>query len=304
MQTGASVSRLTSLARKLLPPAAFATATAAAAYHCSEFTVPPGHRAVILSRFKGVGETSLGEGTHFAIPWIQKPYIIDVRDKQHTFSCASHTKDLHPVNLSLRIALRPELSNLPETFKHFGLDYDERVLPVICSEVHTIIANYNVERLLTENNSVLDDIHGSLVRRGKSFHVVVDGISIVDISLSEELSKAVEQKKLARQEAEMSNDILIKAEHEKDVAIRKAEEELQAAKQVAELPADVHEQLLDLMRMEAEREIIKARAKFENVASLARSEAKEEDTCNPSSENVASLARSEAKEEDTCNPSS
>ncbi|CAN0879766.1 Prohibitin-3, mitochondrial [Linum grandiflorum] len=286
MQTGASVSRLTSLARKFLPAAAALSTTAAAAYYASEFTVPPGHRAVILDRFHGVRETPIGEGTHFAIPWIHKPYIVDVRDKHCTFSCASLTKDLHPVNLSLQVSLRPELSNLPETFKHFGLDYDERLLPAICSEVNTIIANYNVDRLLTESNSsVLDDIHGSLVERGKCFHLVVDGVSVVDISLSEELSKAIEEKQLARKAAEMSNEIVMNAEREKEAAIRKAEEELQAAKQVAEFSADVHEQLLDLMRMEAEREIVKARAKFENLASLARSEEdeKQDGTVNPSS---------------------
>ena len=44
-------------------------------------TVDAGHRAVIFDRFRGVQETVAGEGTHFIIPWVQKPIIFDCRSR-------------------------------------------------------------------------------------------------------------------------------------------------------------------------------------------------------------------------------
>ncbi len=40
-----------------------------------------GRRAVIFDRFSGVKQTVVGEGTHFLIPWVQKPYIFDIRSR-------------------------------------------------------------------------------------------------------------------------------------------------------------------------------------------------------------------------------
>jgi hypothetical protein len=36
-------------------------------------TVEPGYRGVVFSRWSGVGEESLGEGTHFLLPWVRPP---------------------------------------------------------------------------------------------------------------------------------------------------------------------------------------------------------------------------------------
>lgn len=45
------------------------------------FLVDGGHQAVIFDRFRGVQETVIGEGTHFLIPWVQKPIIFDCRSR-------------------------------------------------------------------------------------------------------------------------------------------------------------------------------------------------------------------------------
>ncbi len=45
------------------------------------FNVDGGHRAVIFDRFAGVKQQVVGEGTHFMIPWVQKPIIFDIRSR-------------------------------------------------------------------------------------------------------------------------------------------------------------------------------------------------------------------------------
>ncbi len=46
--------------------------------HCL-FNVEGGHRAVLYSRLTGLSPVVRGEGTHFKIPWLQRPYIYNVR---------------------------------------------------------------------------------------------------------------------------------------------------------------------------------------------------------------------------------
>lgn len=45
------------------------------------YNVDAGHRAVIFDRFRGVQDIVVGEGTHFLIPWVQKPIIFDCRSR-------------------------------------------------------------------------------------------------------------------------------------------------------------------------------------------------------------------------------
>ena len=45
------------------------------------FLVEGGHRAVIFDRFVGVKDKVIGEGTHFFIPWVQKPITYDIRSR-------------------------------------------------------------------------------------------------------------------------------------------------------------------------------------------------------------------------------
>ncbi|MCI61472.1 prohibitin-3 mitochondrial-like, partial [Trifolium medium] len=75
----AAASILNNIAR-----AAFGLGAAATAVNSSLYTVDGGQRAVLFDRFRGILEQSVGEGTHFLIPWVQKPYIFDIRTRPHT----------------------------------------------------------------------------------------------------------------------------------------------------------------------------------------------------------------------------
>jgi len=46
--------------------------------------------------------------------------------------------DLQMVNISLRVLSRPDARMLPTMYRQLGVDYDERVLPSICNEVHLL----------------------------------------------------------------------------------------------------------------------------------------------------------------------
>nr|KYP76272.1 Prohibitin [Cajanus cajan] len=88
----ADISFLSNIARAAVGLGAAATALSSTLY-----TVDGGQRAVLFDRFRGILDSTVGEGTHFLIPWVQKQYIFDIRTRPHTFSSISGTKDLQMV---------------------------------------------------------------------------------------------------------------------------------------------------------------------------------------------------------------
>nr|XP_023895823.1 prohibitin-3, mitochondrial-like [Quercus suber] len=128
-----TVSLLTNIAYVALGLGAATTALSSSLY-----TVDGGQRTVIFDRVRGILNETVNEGTHFLVPWLQKPFIFDICTKPYTFSSVSGTKDLQMVNLTLRVLSRPEVKTL-------GLEYDEKVLPSIRNEVlKPVVAQFNI----------------------------------------------------------------------------------------------------------------------------------------------------------------
>lgn len=61
--------------------------------------VDGGHRAVIFDRFQGVKPDVIGEGTHFMIPWLQRPIIFDIRTRPRSVPSSTGTKGIGVVNV-------------------------------------------------------------------------------------------------------------------------------------------------------------------------------------------------------------
>ncbi|KAL2514217.1 Prohibitin-3 [Forsythia ovata] len=260
----AAVSFLTNIAR-----AAFGLGVGATVVNSSLYTVDGGQRAVLFDRFRGVMDDTVGEGTHFLIPWLQKPYIFDIRTRPHTFSSISGTKDLQMVNLTLRILSRPEVSSLPDIFKTLGLEYDEKVLPSIGNEVlKAVVAQFDADQLLTERPQVSALVRDSLIRRAEDFNIVLDDVAITHLSYGAEFSKAVEQKQVAQQEAERSKFLVAKAEQERRAAIIRAEGESESAKLISDATAGSGMGLIELRKIEASKENVTAMSRNENVIYL------------------------------------
>jgi len=237
------------------------------------YNVPAGHRGVIYDKFRGVLPKEDSEGTHFYIPVIQEPIIMDITTRPREVPVTTGSKDMQQINISLRVLFRPKRSALSNIYKEIGLDYEERVMPSIVTEVlKTVIAKYDASELITQRTRVSTAINELLEERAAKFNLILDDISIVHLTFGREFSQAVEFKQVAQQDAERARFLVEKAEHIKKANVIRAEGDAEAAELIANSMAKAGEGLIELRKIETGVEVAKKMAMNRNVTYLPNSQ--------------------------------
>lgn len=234
------------------------------------YNVDGGERAVMFDSLRGgVRPDVIGEGTHFLVPVIQRPIIMDIRTKAREIPSVTGTKDLQMVNIKLRVLWRPKVQELPRLYRELGTDFDERVLPSIGNEVlKSIVAQYNAEELLSKRAEVSARIKEEMMKRALQFYLEFDDVAITHLTFGREFMKAIEAKQVASQEAERQQWVVKRAEQERIAVVTRAEGEAEAALIITQAMEKTGNAIIEVRRIDAAKEIASKLSNSKNVVYL------------------------------------
>jgi len=232
------------------------------------FNVDGGHRAVKFNVITGMKAQIYDEGTHFLLPFIEKPIMFNIRTSASQVTSATGSRDLQTVNITVRVLTRPDPQHLVSIYRQLGLDYADRVLPSICNEVlKAVIAKFNASELLTRRADVSNMIRQQLMTRALDFGLLIDDVAITQLGFSKEYRDAVEAKQIAEQEAGRAKFRVDQAIQEKKSVEVLAEGEAEAARLIGEALRS-NPGFIQLRRFEAAKHISQVLAKSKNKVYL------------------------------------
>jgi prohibitin 2 len=164
--------------------------------------VDAGNRGILVQFGNVATENSLDEGIHFVIPFRDSVVQIEVRTQKIVESATSASKDLQDVSTQVALNYHVNPDRAQVLYQQLGPDYANRVIvPAIQESVKQVTARFNAEELITNRETVKNQIEEQIKARLAPYNVIVDALSITEFAFSQQFTTAVESKVEAQQRA-------------------------------------------------------------------------------------------------------
>ena len=222
--------------------------------------VPVGSTGILLTFGHVEDGSTLHEGLHLKLPFIQRIVSLDNRVQKLELDTEAFSKDIQTVSAKLAVnyRLRPEMSFA--VYKTQGTHFEQNIIVPATHEVlKSVSAQYTAEELISKRAESSDMMRDELDAKLTDMGITITDFNIIDFDFSTEFINAVEAKQVAEQ-------VKKKAATENETAIAQAEREKQVAVKQSEAEAEK-------IRIQAEAEAEKTRIQAEAQAEKVRVEA-------------------------------
>ncbi|MGK7902708.1 MAG: prohibitin family protein [Hormoscilla sp.] len=196
--------------------------------------VNAGTRGVVM-KFGKVQDVILDEGIHAIMPIVTTVKSLSVRVQKNDIPAAAASKDLQDVKINVALNWSIDPKQVNNVFQQIG---DERqivlriISPAVAEVVKAATAKKNAEEIITKRTELKQEIDNKIKERLAPYGLLVQDISLVDVTFSPEFAKAIEAKQIAEQEAKRAEFIAQKATQEAQAEINRAKGQAEAQRLV------------------------------------------------------------------------
>ncbi|WP_013324580.1 prohibitin family protein [Gloeothece verrucosa] len=187
--------------------------------------INPGQKGLVITLGK-LEDSVLNEGTYFVFPLTTQVKKFDTRIQKTEIESNGRTKELQQINTKTVLNWRVEPAKLKEIYQQIGTEeqvVNKIITPIFDETVKATIPSKTLEQILAKREELQVDIFAKIKKRLAPYGIVVDNISFVNLTASEEFTKATEERQIAEQRS-------ITAKKEAEALISKAEGEAKAQK--------------------------------------------------------------------------
>jgi len=175
--------------------------------------VPPGHTGVRVLAGEVRGQDS--EGLSFIIPFVEQMQMMNNRTVAMEMHTEAVTRDLQAVRMTYIVNYQLNPAASAEVFRTIGIAYEPIILrPIVEETLKDITARYAIEELITERARVSADITSALQTAFTARGFTLERFNIVDFHFSDEFANAIEQVRIAEQNALRAEQDLSRVEFE------------------------------------------------------------------------------------------
>ena len=186
----------------------------------------------VIVRMGDVKPPYLPSGFHILNP-LDSVHKIDVQVQKSTNAYSAASKDLQAVQVEMTLNYRilPEFA--PELFKNVGDDYlANLVLPAASESLKAEMALHNATEILEHRSEIKKTVHDNIKAWPAllKYGIMVDEVSLSNISFSKEYENAIEKKQLQEQATKQKEYELQQTKLAADMVIAKARGDSEAKK--------------------------------------------------------------------------
>ncbi len=191
------------------------------------YVVEPGERGIIVTLGK-VNPVVATEGFGTKFPFITSVKKISIRQQTEGFKTEAFSSDLQHMAVTIKVLYRiPEAAVIPIFTQYHGDPFESLVYPRVSEALKEVTALRAAEAIVKNREQVkAETLSHAQDKIGSIIHV--EDIVIEDIALSNELSRAIEQKMVQEQEAAKAQFAQQQVQIEAKTAIIRAEGEAKA----------------------------------------------------------------------------